>query len=379
MRRTSLAQFALSASMLALLGGCASGRSPSLEIRSVGQSQMSPDTGNIVDRGKELLSRGQNADAISAFRGALRTEGNQAEAYNGMAIAYDRIGRADLARRYFELAVAEQPTADRYRNNLARFFNRSGQPELAQGLLNPPAVAKAPADAIEAPMAQIAISTELKADDAADGTDVAIAAEQFDALEAIIADFRSRPGIGDDAIGSPAKLAGTLPAPVTANMIQPAVQRVPLPVAIAAKTFSAPKRPIPPTDTPEARREWIAPLSRSERRSGQTNGANIERISLGEVQLFTARQIHASHRQFDIDDLASELELWAHSERRKQPAPPHSRLNSKLAILNAVERATIYEAILESENMIEKAEPPASRFAYVFFQGLSDDGDNGSV
>jgi tetratricopeptide (TPR) repeat protein len=127
-------QLLLSASLICCLGGCAAGHRASLEIRPLNAPHMVKSDTPAIERGRDLLALGQQAEAISAFRAALREEPNSAEAHNGLAIAYDRIGRKDLARRYFELAVAESPQDTKYRANLARFFESNGQAELAFGL-----------------------------------------------------------------------------------------------------------------------------------------------------------------------------------------------------------------------------------------------------
>src|SRR3546814_7754482 len=45
------------------------------------------------------------------------------EAYNGLGVAYARLGRADLAERYFKMALSMEGTNPRFAANLERFYN----------------------------------------------------------------------------------------------------------------------------------------------------------------------------------------------------------------------------------------------------------------
>jgi Tfp pilus assembly protein PilF len=136
-------QIFCSVGAIALLGGCSAFQPQAkLEIRSVESVQHSASKSDALAEGRALLKLGQNANAISAFRAALRDQPENGDAYNGLAIAYDRIGRKDLAQRYFELALSFDPENPRFRANLARLFNRSGQPQLAADLVEQPASAE---------------------------------------------------------------------------------------------------------------------------------------------------------------------------------------------------------------------------------------------
>jgi tetratricopeptide (TPR) repeat protein len=78
-----------------------------------------------LDAGRYHLSRGRPAQAAIAFRQASYDRARAGEAFNGMAVAYSRLGRPDLARTYFNLAVAADPDDARYRRNLARLEGAS--------------------------------------------------------------------------------------------------------------------------------------------------------------------------------------------------------------------------------------------------------------
>lgn len=81
--------------------------------------------------GKAHLDAGRPTKAIVAFRQASYDPRVAGEAYNGMAIAYDQLGRADLAARYFEAAVAAAPEDARFARNLARLEGRPTVPQFA--------------------------------------------------------------------------------------------------------------------------------------------------------------------------------------------------------------------------------------------------------
>jgi tetratricopeptide (TPR) repeat protein len=103
------------------LGGCA-GRDEKVGVRLLqptdGAVPGSPDA--LVAAGRQSLERQHYGLAISQFRTALQGSETSAAAHNGLAIAYASLGRVDLARRHFELAMAHAPGDESYRRNFAR-------------------------------------------------------------------------------------------------------------------------------------------------------------------------------------------------------------------------------------------------------------------
>lgn len=73
-----------------------------------------------MDMGKEALALEQYGLAIISFRNALRFPAHRAEAENGLGVAFAKIGRNDLARRYFAAAAERDPSDKRFSANLAR-------------------------------------------------------------------------------------------------------------------------------------------------------------------------------------------------------------------------------------------------------------------
>lgn len=97
----------------------------SADLRSV---DMSDYFAQRLAAGKANLAAGRPAKAIEAFRQASYHPAYAGEAYNGMAIGYDLIGRADLAARFFAEAVEAAPGDERFARNLAKLEGRAVLP-----------------------------------------------------------------------------------------------------------------------------------------------------------------------------------------------------------------------------------------------------------
>jgi hypothetical protein len=200
-----------------------------------------------VRNGDELLAEGRMqfrngnfALAVDAFRRATRQPAQSVDAYNGLAASYDRLGRFDLARRYYEEALAIAPADPRVIHNYAVSLRLQGRDAEAHQLL---ASASPPAAASPVPAAQ----------------------------EAALADAVASPMTGDAPVASqlaalepPAEPAAAAPAPIP----QPAA---PQPVVAAPPSLQRAAVPTPPP--------IVAPSRRTVPR--------LERISMGEVALIT--------------------------------------------------------------------------------------------
>lgn len=71
--------------------------------------------------GRRHLLADRPSLAVVAFRQASYDASVRARAFNGMAVAYDRLGRVDLAQRYFMAAVELEPDNVSFAANLIRF------------------------------------------------------------------------------------------------------------------------------------------------------------------------------------------------------------------------------------------------------------------
>ncbi|SNT12903.1 tetratricopeptide repeat protein [Sphingopyxis indica] len=96
-------------------------------------ANLSPDAS--LTRARAYLAARQFGLAIELFKSASRDPDLKPESLNGLAIAYDGIGRRDLAERYFEEALAARPGDMRTRRNLARLYERIGRSSKRQRLM----------------------------------------------------------------------------------------------------------------------------------------------------------------------------------------------------------------------------------------------------
>lgn len=84
---------------------------------------MATPTATKTMLGRQQLADGQVGAAIETFQAALASGEDRAPAVNGLGVAYARLGRSDLALRYFEEANTIAPADPRYANNLALLLN----------------------------------------------------------------------------------------------------------------------------------------------------------------------------------------------------------------------------------------------------------------
>ena len=83
---------------------------------------VSPAQASATAAGREHLAAGSTGLALEAFQQALVSGETRAPALNGLGVAYARLGRFDLAQRFFGEAAAADPEEPRYAENLARLM-----------------------------------------------------------------------------------------------------------------------------------------------------------------------------------------------------------------------------------------------------------------
>lgn len=113
-------RFAVIAALVPALGGCALlgiGRSEP-RVSAVSTLPMDADAYIRFEEGRAALDSGQNAAAIAAFSEARLEPALLGPALNGMGVAWARLGRVDLAERYFRQAVTAAPGDERFAANL---------------------------------------------------------------------------------------------------------------------------------------------------------------------------------------------------------------------------------------------------------------------
>ena len=76
-----------------------------------------------LERGRAALKAGYPGNAIQPFRMAALNEETAPDAFNGLGVAYAQLGRADLAERYFKMALSLDSSNARFAANLDRFYN----------------------------------------------------------------------------------------------------------------------------------------------------------------------------------------------------------------------------------------------------------------
>ena len=110
--------------LTALLCGCQSLGLPGWSFKSPRSAAMprhaAGDYEALLAEGRAQLSAGQLSAAAASFRMASTDPKTAAEANNGLAVVYAKLGRSDLAERYFRTALALEPESQRFAANLIR-------------------------------------------------------------------------------------------------------------------------------------------------------------------------------------------------------------------------------------------------------------------
>jgi hypothetical protein len=122
----------------ALLAGCAGLDIARFEPRPVvpeGYAMKKGSGSELYEQGKRQLQAGHAALAIDAFRRASRVQPDSIDALNGLAVAYDRIGRYDLSRRYYEAALGREPTSAMLLHNFGYSLALQGKRDEGRALI----------------------------------------------------------------------------------------------------------------------------------------------------------------------------------------------------------------------------------------------------
>jgi len=90
-----------------------------------------------------LIRNRQYGLAVDGLRKIIRSQPDNAKAYSAIAVAYDGLGRPDLARKNFEMALAYAPLEERHYRNLARHLDTNGERALARNIMNDFEIARA--------------------------------------------------------------------------------------------------------------------------------------------------------------------------------------------------------------------------------------------
>lgn len=128
--------------VLFAMNGCALLKGSSASLRNVRLppsqvGQLAP--ANALAAARSMLAKEDYTSAIALFRQIPIEAAESAAAANGLAIAYDALGRHDLAQRYFEQAMGLDAANESYRRNYDRFAatNNARALALAGGAARP--------------------------------------------------------------------------------------------------------------------------------------------------------------------------------------------------------------------------------------------------
>jgi tetratricopeptide (TPR) repeat protein len=113
----------VSATLLATvaLSGCASIFGHGFADRGAAQSAPALSVGTVeLAAARRAMDAGMTAEAIDHFRAAQTDPQALPAASNGLGVAYARLGRFDLADRYFRMAMALEPANQRFAANMLR-------------------------------------------------------------------------------------------------------------------------------------------------------------------------------------------------------------------------------------------------------------------
>lgn len=119
------------------LGGCGNVAQGPSNIRWSGAQPgaAAAQDADYYTQAKGQLAAGSAALAIDGFRKALRANPRSIDALNGLGAAYDRIGRFDLSRNYYERALGLDPGSRITLNNFGYSLALQGKAAEAKEML----------------------------------------------------------------------------------------------------------------------------------------------------------------------------------------------------------------------------------------------------
>lgn len=241
----------------ALLGGCQAlfGDRAKLEVRPIGGEVTAENAAVALEDGRARLREGQVGYAIVSLRLAATNPAFAAEAHNGLGVAYARLGRGDLAERYFREAMAEAPQDPRFAANLARYY-QSRDAALARASSAPLGQVFAAEATVVAPDPQMPQPKHLS------GAAAAEMIQRVSAREVVVRTAAATPApvitvgqrplqpraVAAVAVAAPAHAA----TPTAAHVAKPAAVRTAPPVAVASTGPARASRQIPVVQAEQA-------------------------------------------------------------------------------------------------------------------------------
>jgi hypothetical protein len=341
---SSFKNCALAGCVSVMVSGCAAHQNMTPEYRLSSSAPAAVPGASMLQRGRAQLDAGLDALAIESFRSEIRQNPEGADAYNGLAVAYGRIGRNDLAQRYFETALAKDPANVKAQTNLAKLTGEAApfmqlaaveiptvmiEPVAITSLIEPDPIGRI-IDNLEAPVFALA---ELP---------------QPDAVYAQPQDVLAKQGVLSSKFAiAPARLATIAVATKNINM---APHEGPAQPPLMPQPF------LPPANLPSDYRN---------------TGTRLERVSLGEVRLITRSvpPVTPPKSRPDFDSFGDRLAAWLPLSVAAEQVGHGQVIIESSVIMAAVERAE------QEQKLARSAIAPVLElfeFAYLFFQNDDD-------
>ena len=337
----SMTKCALAGCATFIVAGCAGQQSIAPQYRLSAPSAQVAEGSSMLQRGRAQLDAGLDALAIESFRTEIRFDPDNVDAYNGLGVAYGRIGRNDLAQRYFEVALAKDPMNVKVQANLAKLPGNEMM-ELRQASILPPAE----------PVEPVAFT----ADAGMFMDERSVASIELSALAELPVPRAQLEGVPAVEILSKRGVLSARFAVASAGMTMAHVDSI-------AVRAGGPARPAQPPATPKER---PVPFIQPENRVG----TRLERISLNEVRLIT-RSMSAPLRPEptrSFDNFGARLALWLPAYMSAEQAASRYRGDEKYVVMAAAERTDMRAKVTAA---IQAPDAEQTEFAYIFL----DDGN----
>ena len=334
----SFARCVLGGCATLIVSGCATQQNSQPAYRLSGPSAHIAESTSMLQRGRAQLAAGLEALAIESFRAEIRFNPDNMDAYNGLAVAYGRIGRNDLAQRYFEIALAKDPLNVKVQANLHK-LQGNDRFEVQQGVATPIIPAREPVAVTASNLNQLSVFVE----------DV----PRIAPLAA--ADINSA-ALSDTEMREILPKRGILSARFAMASADAAMGKVDKNVASqAAMSIPPAKLPVRPSERPIP---YLHPDIRA--------GARLERVSLNEVRLITLATHLPQGQQpkQSFDSFGDRIALWLPAYMTAEQAASRYQGDENIVIMAAVERATSQKKVAVAPRVHQTKLP---EFAYIFF------------
>jgi hypothetical protein len=345
----SIIKCALAGCAVIAISGCAMQQNTAPEYRLSSSATAVVPGSSMLQSGRTQLDAGMNALAIEAFRAEIRANPDSADAYNGLAVAYGRIGRDDLAQRYFETALAREPGNRKAQTNLAKLTGNV-VPQVELAMADIPAVA-------DEPVAVTFAGAEDPIGELIDKITVPALASSLASLPS--EDHAVAPVYTLAKQGVLSKRFAIASARVTMVAIAPKIDRS----SGHDSPAELPKLPEPalPTGYPPV--------------DYRTGGNRLVRLSLGEVHLVTRPEpaANVAKRPDDFESFGTRLAAWLPQSIAIEQASSRNNAKDNAVLMAAIERAEQNRKLASATDIVL---PEMPEFTYLSFGPA---GDAGSV